>query len=784
MEEQGAIARQATTANGDDENSQAEGAAEGAVGYARSIAEGNNNIHAQQQQQQQQNHPHYENIYESIEQYAAGGDAVAAAAAAAPAAANNNINQQPAVNNNNNNNAGGPINGVVVAVNAAAAVAGVAIAPAEANNNECIDPNQQPQPQLQLQPQQLNQNPSPPQLAQVQAQQNNAQGTVGINNLNQRSNNNSNGNNAANNLNIGYRNDLYDRTNNSPAYDVPRSVRSGLGMRRNLQLDLHGLNRNRCGFGGPSVTSTLKSGSAPPFYACRQRSFDDTESHHYYNMNYNPSLRYENIYEQIKDEPIYRNVNGGSARVYGRLNVIGHGIGRIERHLSSSCGNIDHYNLGGHYAVLGHSHFGTVGHIRLNTTSGLNGAPTTVGLAPQKDNNVKNSSSSFFSCLGGENSQSMNNIYRATGGGQPPQRENTNTLHVPSSSNRPSTSATAVANSGNGTLSRQTGAIPKMKQTSKLTPTSNSTTSQAAAAAQTTAQNSSKTPSSPEHSSTLNRISKSSLQWLLVNKWLPLWIGQGPDCKVIDFNFMFSRNCDGCDYTTSNGPAVPIAQPLPQDIVRFNGRAEMHARRDPSGRPLRSTLSRLRESELPCRNRIEENNYENVHVHWQNGFEFGRSRDSHALNQVEPSSSLSASSSSSSSSNRPILTRARSESPNFSQRMRKQRKDAKYSDPFKNYELNTENNTFKPRSLASRDRTNGSYNLREDSSTDEFQAAAAAVVETVSIESESIEIAAAAVLIEAPVVMEAAVEEPLDPDGIVVVEEIDIQQPSDHPTQD
>lgn len=486
-------------------------------------------------------------------------------------------------------------------------------------------------------------------------------------------------------------------------------------------------------------------------------------------MNYNPSLRYENIYEQIKDEPIYRNVNGGSARVYGRLNVIGHGIGRIERHLSSSCGNIDHYNLGGHYAVLGHSHFGTVGHIRLNTTSGVSGAPNAAGLAQQKDNNVKNSSSSFFSCLGGENSQSMNNIYRATGGGggsagQGQQRENMNTLHGTSVSNRPSTSAAALAAAAaNGTLSRQTATIPKMKQTSKLTPTSIQSTAQTAPASQNAA---AKPPTSPEHSSTLNRISKSSLQWLLVNKWLPLWVGQGPDCKVIDFNFMFSRNCDGCDYTTTAGAAVPIPQPLPQDIVRFNGRAEMHARRDPSGRPLRSTLSRLKESELPCRQRIEENNYENVHVHWQNGFEFGRSRDNQGL-QPEPSSS-----------SRPTLTRARSESPNFSQRMRKQRKDAKYSDPFKNYELNTENNTFKPRSSGARERYNGTYGLREDSSADEFQATAC--VETVSIEADSIEIAAAAVLIEAPVVL-AAPEEPLDPDGIVVVEEIDL--PND-PTQD
>lgn len=43
--------------------------------------------------------------------------------------------------------------------------------------------------------------------------------------------------------NISYRNDLYDRTNTtSPAYDVPRAVRSGLGFRRNFHIDLQGGN--------------------------------------------------------------------------------------------------------------------------------------------------------------------------------------------------------------------------------------------------------------------------------------------------------------------------------------------------------------------------------------------------------------------------------------------------------------------------------------------------------------------------------------------------------------
>lgn len=38
---------------------------------------------------------------------------------------------------------------------------------------------------------------------------------------------------------------------------------------------------------------------------------------------------------------------GRIGNVYGRIDVIGHGIGRIERHLSSSCGS----GIDNHYAV-------------------------------------------------------------------------------------------------------------------------------------------------------------------------------------------------------------------------------------------------------------------------------------------------------------------------------------------------------------------------------------------------------------------------------------------------
>lgn len=280
--------------------------------------------------------------------------------------------------------------------------------------------------------------------------------------------------------NTSYRNELYDRTS---GYDVPRQ-----------------LMRNNGGYNPSIVPNRPRYAAASRGH--RQRSFDDTESYHYAN---NSNHRCENIYEQIHDEPVYRNVNingaGSAARHYGRLDVIGHGIGRIERHLSSSCGNIDHYNLGGHYAVLGHSHLGTVGHIRLNAAT-----------APNSTRESGGKSLNLFSCLGRENSQSMNNIYRASAA-------STNNEGAVS---RPSHSA-VEANVG-----RQTGAIPKAKN--KVAPKSCSPP--------------------PMHTTAFNRIPKSSLQWLLVNNWLPLWVGDGPDYNVLDFNFMFSRNCNGCGSET------------------------------------------------------------------------------------------------------------------------------------------------------------------------------------------------------------------------------------------
>lgn len=377
--------------------------------------------------------------------------------------------------------------------------------------------------------------------------------------------------------------------------------------RTNLHLDL---NPNR-----PRYTTA----SRPH----RQRSFDDTESYHYNNF------RYENIYEQIHEEPIYRNASSGgpnATRLYSRLGVIGHGIGRIERHLSSSCGNIDHYNLGGHYAVLGHSHLGTVGHIRLNAS----------GNAPNSSKDSSNTKSlNFFSCLSRENSQSMTNIHREASAAS---SSSNFTMPVPSTSS----TSTATAST-----SRPTGTIPK---------TTKNKSNQKSEATEETAKG---------HDSTLNRISKSSLQWLLVNKWLPLWIGQGPDYNILDFNFMFSRNCGGCSTNAVNPE---------QGVVRFNGHAEMRPRTDPSlarrafngvsGRPMRihHSLNRLREYDHPAIRRdgsLDDRRREGVYDRPR------PQRDEYLERSL----------------------RARSEGSHD---------NSTYSDPFRNWELNTENNSFRP----------------------------------------------------------------------------------------
>ena len=381
-----------------------------------------------------------------------------------------------------------------------------------------------------------------------------------------------------------YRNDVYDVPRNVRNNNFYANVPNGNQRRSNLHLDF---NRPRC----PS-TNPQK----------HQRSFDDTESCYGYGSNQGYPM-----YERVgaREEPLYQN-----SGMYGRLDVIGHGIGRIERHLSSSCGNIDHYNVGGHYAVLSHSSH--VGQMVMNSSS-----TTSANSAQNPRDGVK----SFFSCLGGESTQSLSNINGGENNGQP-QVQN---VSAPSSVQRP------------------TGAIPKTKnkQSNKVSPKPAAVPTQSASI-----------PPVPPPMPTNNRISKSSLQYLLLNKWL------GPDYKIIDFNFMFSRNCSSTGQCASN-----------EGVVQFNGQAEMvepgiyqpqreYPTMNPTNYPrvIRTTphLSRLRESEA------ENGQYENVQR--ADGL-----RGSNAF-------------------------RARSESPNFIGPRPKNPQE----EPFRNWSFNFENNSFRP----------------------------------------------------------------------------------------
>lgn len=533
MEQQGATARlyaNMQTTEEREENSQAEATAnEGAVGFVRPPNNNNNN-------------PHYENIYESLEQFAAA-DAVAPAALVAP---------QPAV---------------------------------------VAQQQQQAHPVHQQASPRLEGSIRPPRT---------------------------------------YRNDIYDR--NFGCYDVPRANprASGNVRRANLHLDL-----NR-----PRYSSVNRQN--------RQRSFDDTESAHYNHLP-NNYCRYENIYEQIHEEPIYRNIPHSSAgQVYGRLGVIGHGVGRIERHLSSSCGNIDHYNLGGHYAVLGHSHLGTVGHIRFNANPGMPstnpGGSNKICNTTGRDGNVKSSYSSFFNCLSKENSQSMTNITRS---------EAQNMLN---------NAAAAVGPSAPSQPEQNRGAIPKSSKPKPSVQNNNPPTS---------------------NSSTLNRMSKTSLQWLLMNKWLPLWVGQDADCKIIDFNFMFSRNCEKCGDNPNHQ----------QELVRFNG--ELYDNPDAIRNYVRPQFA----SPNP-QNRI-----------------FSRSSDYHSLLRREaslpvPDMLRNYDIPRLNQSPRDQFLRARSESPRLAGRSATMNNN----DPFRNWELNSECNSFKPANNRVQDVrriTDGTYRAKD-----------------------------------------------------------------------
>lgn len=496
---------------------------------------------------------------------------------------------------------------------------------------------------------------------------------------------------------MAYREDLYNER-----YDVPRSFR------------IHNLN-----------DSEIHSNSMGPCFSRRlkqRRSRLDAESNQYINtQNSNYLNRYENIYEHLGEDPVYLNTSGslssGGNRIYGRLNVIGHGIGRIERHLSSSCGNIDNYN--GNYAILGHSHLGTVGRFRIhnnmnnsknnnNITNNLNIAPNVAVPSAIPQNTGQHSSKdvpsvkSFFSCLNGENSHSMNNL---------------NNHKIINTDNNV---APAVSTSSTNGL-RITGAIPKQIKNKLYTnngQASSSTSSSSSASCSTTPATIpptgvssvvSTTPPTQQQptaadqneNNTLNRLPKSSLQWLLVNKWLPLWINQEEnDYKLLDFNFMFSRNGTS-GATPANAGHNSTDRRSENGLVRYG----IHYNEDyippireyPTmngsyPRVIRKTtqLSRLQES---TENRPR--NMDDVNA----SFNFNRSRE--VFDQSAPTS------------------RSRSGSPN----MNKMNKGGNTAATVKsNWTFNLENNSFRPAASGSscstvRDIkriTDGTFNTKEN----------------------------------------------------------------------
>jgi len=193
----------------DDENSQAEGTMEGAIGgaiYGNLAPAGGAAAVAAPAAPAlapQPNHPHYENIYAPIGQPSNNNNN-----------SGNNSNQVAAVANANANvNANAPANAEEIQQQQPPA-------PTEANANNNPQPPTAPAPAP----------PQPQQQSQPQQQQQ-PQRILPMNN---------------------YRNDLYDRSasggilgsSSSAAYDVPRAVRSGLGYRRNFRIDMqNGKNR-------------------------------------------------------------------------------------------------------------------------------------------------------------------------------------------------------------------------------------------------------------------------------------------------------------------------------------------------------------------------------------------------------------------------------------------------------------------------------------------------------------------------------------------------------------
>lgn len=113
---------------------------------------------------------------------------------------------------------------------------------------------------------------------------------------------------------MAYRNELYDRT---VGYDVPRNVRNNYYANVPHYNNMHNLNNMNNPANGPRRSNLhLDFNRARPQsrQTSRQRSFDDTESCYYMNSVYSHGAKYqkyENMYERVKEEPLYQNSNNG-----------------------------------------------------------------------------------------------------------------------------------------------------------------------------------------------------------------------------------------------------------------------------------------------------------------------------------------------------------------------------------------------------------------------------------------------------------------------------------------
>lgn len=250
-------------------------------------------------------------------------------------------------------------------------------------------------------------------------------------------------------------------------YDVPRSYK-------------HMLLNDRMAQNYPS-NNTL------PFHAQHPAIKKKTDEVEYANTKIlNLDEKYENLYDPLRKLC-------PRTTVYGRLDIIGHGFGRIERHLSSSCGNIDHYSLANSSTGSKHTHEASGERLYAN-------------IQPQTSQNLSKKNKNCDDVVTNRD------------------------MSPPSGSSQASASRKST-----------TGTIPKIKTLTLLKKTKRKSEKESQYVANN--QNSDLL----FNNDYVNDISNSSNNWVLLNKWLPLWVANSNShnqYNIMDLNLMFSRQCD------------------------------------------------------------------------------------------------------------------------------------------------------------------------------------------------------------------------------------------------